>query len=210
MSQKPMALVFVLAVVAILLGACSTASTEIQSQSTPGLNLSAIQVKLSDLALQPDSIRIKAGETVQIALLNDGAIEHDLMVNRATDVHEGQPNGYQKDFFDGLNATSDKIAFVKERGHGTMLKLPSGAQTTLTFSAPTESAGEWEIGCFTSGHSQSGMRGTLIVESGNSATSAANQDGSATPAHSTKQCLISQPTPSDTDTSTSHESCGSQ
>ena len=47
--------------------------------------------------------------------------------------------------------------------HGTMISLQEGMRGTMTFTLPTALRGEWEIGCFLTGHYGRGMHGTLTV-----------------------------------------------
>ena len=148
----------------LVLAGCRTTGTESQPQAAKQPSQPPIQVKMSEFAFQPNSIRIKAGQTVQLELINDGNAEHEFMAGRTVDMHQGEANGYQKDFFDSVKATSDKIKFIKEHGHGSMIRIAAGARTTITFTAPTTVVGEWEVGCFVAGHYPSGMKGTLIVE----------------------------------------------
>ena len=148
----------------LVLASCRSQETASQSQAAKQPSQPPVQVKLSEFAFQPNPIRVKAGETVQLELINDGKNEHEFMAGRTVDMHQGEANGYQKDFFDSVKATSDKIKFIKEHGHGSMIRIPAGARTTITFTAPTTVVGEWEVGCFVVGHYQSGMKGALVVE----------------------------------------------
>ena len=47
--------------------------------------------------------------------------------------------------------------------HGTMISLQEGTRGTMTFTLPIELRGEWETGCFLTGHYGRGMHGTLTV-----------------------------------------------
>ena len=47
--------------------------------------------------------------------------------------------------------------------HGTMVSLQEGGRTSMTFTLPIELRGEWETGCFLTGHYGRGMHGTLTV-----------------------------------------------
>ena len=48
--------------------------------------------------------------------------------------------------------------------HGTMVEAAAGETFLMTFTLPEDRRGEWETGCFLSGHYEAGMHGTLIVE----------------------------------------------
>jgi uncharacterized cupredoxin-like copper-binding protein len=48
--------------------------------------------------------------------------------------------------------------------HGTMVEAAAGQTFLMTFALPEDRRGEWETGCFLSGHYEAGMHGTLIVE----------------------------------------------
>ena len=48
--------------------------------------------------------------------------------------------------------------------HGTMVEAAAGQTFLMTFTLPDDRRGEWETGCFLSGHYEAGMHGTVIVE----------------------------------------------
>lgn len=125
-----------------------------------------IQLQMGELYFKPEPIRLKAGETVQLELINEGQQEHEFMVGREVEMHQGQPDGYATDFFKGvkLSHKTENGKTQQESGHGTMVMLDGNSKATLTFKVPDNRKGEWEVGCFVIGHYQSGMKGKLIVE----------------------------------------------
>lgn len=68
---------------------------------------------------------------------------------------------------DGDDAGDDHNEEETEHGHaGLMVTVqPGGEEVTLTFTVTEEMVGEWEIGCFFSGHYEAGMNATLIITS---------------------------------------------
>lgn len=65
------------ALVALVLAACSgEAATGDGAGADDG---GPITVVMDDMSFEPDAIEVPAGETVTIELVNEGAIEHDLV-----------------------------------------------------------------------------------------------------------------------------------
>ncbi len=145
------------ALLMLLLAACAP-------QATPGAG--AIQVKMGEFYFKPETIQLKAGQQVRIELVNEGKVEHEFMVGREVEMHEGKAETFEKDFFEGIEIahTVEEGKLMKEPGHGTEVELESGGKATLTFTVPADRKGEWEIGCFVPGHYEAGMKGKLVVE----------------------------------------------
>ena len=130
-----------------------------------------VNVVLKDIAFEPKSLQVKAGETVRFVLVNEGNLPHEFilgdkamhaehqkemvamqgkMFTEAMD-HEGMDHGQMMDH-------------GGDHGHGggnTVLVMP-GQRAELTWafrkSAPIEFA------CNVPGHYQAGMVGALTIE----------------------------------------------
>ncbi len=99
-----------------------------------------------------------------LQLINKGKVEHEFMVGREVEKHEGKPEGFEHDFFAGIEVTYKvEEGKVKREEHGFEVELEPGGKATLTFTVPQDRKGEWEIGCFVTGHYEAGMKGVLIV-----------------------------------------------
>lgn len=127
-----------------------------------------VQIQLGEHFFQPEGVKLKAGETVAIELVNQGQLAHEFMIGREATVKQGKADGYQTDFFKGVKlsqtATQGQAKLDVAHGHGAMVKLDGGSKTTLVFTVPKDRAGEWELGCFEPGHYESGMKSKLVVE----------------------------------------------
>lgn len=150
----------------------------------------AIKVTLNEYTFRPERMRVRAGQTVTLTLVNVSAQKklHEFMVGREVAKESGnRPGGYERDFFDrvaikvsnakGIWRSNDGEAKVSGEkkgelssmamgGHGGfMVELKAGGTATLTFTVPADRVGEWEIGCFSEAgdHYVKGMKGKLVV-----------------------------------------------
>ncbi len=149
-----------------------------------------IEVNLADYSFSPEQLRIPAGQLVQLVFTNTGEVEHEFMAGRtvvdgdfAVDlfagleveigtlgaaVPEGHDNsdGHHDDDVDvpaGHDNSDGHHDGDAAAAHGTMISLQEGTRGTMTFTLPTALRGEWETGCFLTGHYGRGMHGTLTV-----------------------------------------------
>lgn len=125
----------------------------------------AITVELGDFYFKPVRLELPAGQTVTLQLINKGKVEHEFMIGREVEYHEGKPEGFEHDFFAEVKVTYtvEKGKVEQEEEHGFEVELEPGGKATLTFTVPADRKGEWEIGCFVPSHYEAGMKGTLIV-----------------------------------------------
>lgn len=138
-------------------------------------------VAMTDYRFEPERITVRPGDTVTLVLLNKSRDrEHEFMVGRKVEMggpFGDRPEGYEEDFFDGLQlevlaadgvtmlmaggaklagmgemgggmAMSDMGGMEMGGGHGFMVQLKPGGRATIRFTVPASRAGQWEIGCF--------------------------------------------------------------
>lgn len=150
------ALTFAITVVALVV-ACGSGKTE---------PIPTVRVEMGEFYFKPDVIKAKEGERVTIELVNKGKVAHEFMVGREVEMHEGAPEGYEHDFFVGIEITflGQKAELEREEGHGTEVIVEADGNATLTFTVPTGTKGKWEFACFIPGHYEAGQKGTFIVE----------------------------------------------
>ena len=132
-----------------------------------------IEVVLKDIAFEPKSIKVKAGETVRFVLVNEGKLPHEFNLgDKAMHAeHQKEMIAMQgKMFTAGMNhegmdhGQMDHGQMGAGHGHAggnTVLVQPGQrAELTWTFrkSAPIEFA------CNVPGHYQAGMVGALTIE----------------------------------------------
>lgn len=117
---------------------------------------------------------MKVGQLVTIHLVNQGALEHELMFGRQVKYDGNRPTGYEVDMFvtggvhPEISTTSQMPAdqHTMEGHTGFMAYLGSTGDTgTITFEVTQEMVGEWEMGCFEleGVHYDQGMHGKFIV-----------------------------------------------
>lgn len=136
-----------------------------------------VEVLLKDIAFEPKSLHVKAGETVRFVLINEGKLPHEFNLgDKAMHAeHQKEMIAMQgKMFTAGMNHEGmdhgqmmnhgQQMDHGAGHGHGggnTVLVMPGQrAELTWTFrkSAPIEFA------CNVPGHYQAGMVGALTIE----------------------------------------------
>ncbi|MGE8390579.1 MAG: cupredoxin domain-containing protein [Pseudomonas sp.] len=128
-----------------------------------------VEVVLKDIAFEPQSLKVKAGETVRFVLINKGQLPHEFNLgDKAMHAeHQKEMVAMQgKLFTAGMNHEGMDHGQMNHGDHGhdagnTVLVQPGQrAELTWTFrqSAPIEFA------CNVPGHYQAGMVGPLTIE----------------------------------------------
>ena len=121
--------------------------------------------------IRPDTIRIRAGFAVGLIVSNRDATRHEFVVGR-----EEGAGIFRQPFFRGVPVRSSGPTLAAEPPtHDTSrtgstgdlvhpnvaLSLAPREAAALSFTAPAERRGVWQIACFIPGH---GERATLIVD----------------------------------------------
>lgn len=129
-------------------------------------NSHVIQIQLGEFYLNPNEIRVVAGQKVRLEINNEGQIRHELMIGHGLELDSGKPEKYEHDLFAGVTLLfeGDKASLEREGHHGTMILLEPGGRGSLTFTAPPGRLGEWEMACFQPNHYESGMKGKFTVK----------------------------------------------
>ncbi|MEK6220925.1 MAG: hypothetical protein N2D54_01595, partial [Chloroflexota bacterium] len=58
-----------------------------------------VTIEMSEYAFSPTDITAVVGQEVTLTLVNVGALDHELMIGKNVEVHDGQPEGYEVDLF---------------------------------------------------------------------------------------------------------------
>lgn len=136
-----------------------------QEEKIPSSN---VRIEMGEFYFAPNVIRMREGQEITIKLVNHGKVAHEFMAGRKVEMHEGVPEGYEHDFFAGIDMhelmfTGTNAELERKEGHGTEVMVESGGSATLTFKVPADTAGNWEFACFVPGHYEAGQKGTFIV-----------------------------------------------
>lgn len=158
----------------LLLTACGGGGSSGAAQPDSSGNLT---IEMTESKYTPDNIELKVGQKVTFTLVNKGEKDHELMIGRNVMMMEGVPNGFEHDFFEGMEPMVMKGGAMAEgmehsdeegMGHsGFMVDVPQGSdQATVTFTVTEDMVGEWEMGCFEDDgqHYDDGMKGKLVVK----------------------------------------------
>lgn len=133
-----------------------------------------VAISMSEFAFDPAKFAVPVGEAVTLTLTNDGEVVHEFMAGRQVKSQDGDTaHGYRQDLFAGIEPTVTREAGVAAdhahddhaHDHGGFVVLADPGETVeVSFTAPPDKTGQWEIGCFQPGHYEAGMRGTLTVQ----------------------------------------------
>ncbi|MFJ3073411.1 plastocyanin/azurin family copper-binding protein [Pseudomonas sp. NPDC087029] len=128
-----------------------------------------VEVVLKDIAFEPKSLQVKAGETVRFVLINQGQLPHEFNLgDKAMHAeHQKEMLAMQgKIFTAGMNHEGMDHGQMNHGAHGhdtgnTVLVQPGQrAELTWTF----RKAAPIEFACNVPGHYQAGMVGPLTIE----------------------------------------------
>lgn len=132
-------------------------------------------LEMNEYAFTPADLEVQVGQEVTLNLVNQGQLEHELMIGREVEYAENRPNGYQEDLFavagvepEISGGSTSEMDLTSEHMHdnpGTMVVVQPENQASLTFTVTDDMLGEWELGCFSQDgvHYAAGMQGKLVV-----------------------------------------------
>lgn len=138
-----------------------------------------VEIKLGDMFFAPESLEVKAGETVRFVLKNQGSLLHEFNLGRAA-MHAEHQKHMQQMMDSGAMSSAGMNHSMQGMdhsqmghagmNHGDMMKMHHDgnsvlvepgktAELTWTFSRATE----LEFACNMPGHYQAGMVGKMKV-----------------------------------------------
>ena len=133
-----------------------------------------LDVRLTSEGIVPDSLRMAAGDTVRLSVVNatDRALE--FMIGR-----DPTASAFMTPFFAGvemLRMEGPILATETPTGAGrparpggemrhqqVLFYLRPGERGAVTFTVPADRAGVWQMACFLEGHAQEGFSGVVMV-----------------------------------------------
>jgi plastocyanin len=96
LKMKRLSALVLLCVFVVLLTACGGSAASPDSSGE-------LVIDLSEFAFDPDNIEIEAGQKVTFILNNSGEKEHEFMIGREVRIVDDVPDGFEHDFFEGLD-----------------------------------------------------------------------------------------------------------
>lgn len=148
----------------------------VRCQPPEPLAKAVIQIRMDEYSFEPEEIRLKSGQEVELKLLNHGSVAHNFLVGRGVEAEDGISSGFATDFFSGVHVdyNTKNGRFKKDPGDTTEVELESLGEAILAFVVSPTLKGQWEIACFmamrdeTGGvkgtHYEAKMKGRLVVE----------------------------------------------
>lgn len=146
-------LILVLIVVTLLVGCQGQAA-----EPTPMPDVVGVTITMNDIHYDLETIEVEAGDALVITLINEGALEHDFVIEElpmagAPHIHEMDEAGGEHEHDLGQTAAAGEPDLHFAAMPGTI------STATLT---PTE-PGRYPFYCSVAGHKEAGMEGVLVV-----------------------------------------------
>ena len=126
-----------------------TTETAFGKSGDPKKVTRTVNVTMSDrMRYTPDSIQVKAGETIKLVVKNEGKIMHELVLGRAQDLK--------------AHAELMKKHPGMEHDEPYMAHVAPGKTETIVWQF--NKSGEFQFGCLIPGHFEAGMIGKIVVK----------------------------------------------
>jgi uncharacterized cupredoxin-like copper-binding protein len=161
--MKARMIILFLALAALGLAACGGAAPQLEPVN--------VNIVMTEYAFQPANIELKVGQQATFELVNNGQLQHEILIGRTVLKENNRPVGYEVDLFEtaGVEPVVSVSAQPEAEGeeeHGFVVIVPIGATAAMTFPVTEAMVGEWEIGCFEQDgvHYDAGMKGILSVK----------------------------------------------
>ncbi len=111
-----------------------------------------VEITMTEFAFTPDTVTVKAGETIRFVVTNDGQIEHEFRPTTVAGADEHLASGHTDHEEEGAEGEAHE--------EGEILVQPG---ETKTLDVHFDEAGEYTIyACLLPGHYESGMVGEFI------------------------------------------------
>ena len=137
-------------VTALLTAACGDSDGARASGDGPAVK--TVEVKMVDLAYEPEDLAVEAGQEVRFVFVNAGKIRHEAYIGDAKEQAAHEDEMKDGDSGGGHDAHG---------GGNPKITVEPGQEGDLTYRF--EEAGTFEIGCHEPGHYDAGMKLTVVV-----------------------------------------------
>lgn len=170
----------------VLLAALAlTASACIADETDPNVAFvegdGQVTIVMDEFSFTAPRINVDAGATIRLTLVNEGSVDHELMIGRGPQA----AGGYGDDLLAVMlpvegdstvamaaqDETHDDDEGMATETHddegmdhaGAHVTVEPGQRIELLLTVPADANGEWELGCFIEGHYEGGMKGRFTV-----------------------------------------------
>ncbi|MDT8305548.1 MAG: plastocyanin/azurin family copper-binding protein [Anaerolineae bacterium] len=136
----------------VLLAGCQAAAP------TPMPDVVGVTITMDDIHYDTETIEIDAGDVLVITLINEGALEHDFVIEELP--MAGAPHIHEMDEEGGEHEHDEEHTPQAGEPDLHFAAMPGTISTaTLTPAEP----GRYPFYCSVAGHKEAGMEGVLIV-----------------------------------------------
>jgi plastocyanin len=111
--MKPQFRILLIAIMAILLVACSAESEPEEVEYT---------IEMTEFSYAPEDIELKVGQTVTLNLVNLGQLDHEIMIGREVKMDNSLPAGYELDMFEHAGVEPVVVMEMHENEHMRKLR----------------------------------------------------------------------------------------
>ena len=119
-----------------------------------------VNVTMTDNAFDLRSLRVKKGQTVHFVITNKGTLPHEFTIEDAKYGVMARKMMKQMADIGEDTASPEHAAMHGAAGNSATLKAGETKDIVWTFSKP----GKFEYACNVPGHSEGGMKGTILVK----------------------------------------------
>lgn len=160
---RRVAVVGSLIAVAVLMG-CSGSTGERTGSSAPNAG-EVMVVVATDLAFQPQEIRVPVDQRVTVRLQNKGKVLHDWTVERiaVTGAETRGSDSHAMGPGDGMGGAMGSGGMMSGSAGAGDLHVAAEAGRVADITFTPEQSGEYVFYCTVAGHRQAGMEGRLVV-----------------------------------------------
>ena len=126
-----------------------------------------LTLTMTDFALTPKAVAVKAGAAVELTLINKGAVQHEFMLYTPLGnmgmTMDMDAWGAESTYFKGIGTVEVVSDGRTSRTSGMeRVMVDPGKSVTVRFVA--KRTGTFEFGCHITGHYEAGMKGALTVK----------------------------------------------
>lgn len=139
-----------------------------RSATTPDAD-GRLEIAMEDYRFVPPEVTVPAEEPVTLVFDNHDEVGHHVTFGRDLIVEDGVEVGYEQDLFASapvqVSPSRARVGPSEGFPNFTILVEP-GATVEVITTLPTDTAGTWQLGCFTARgcHYRTGLVGELTVE----------------------------------------------
>lgn len=155
----------------VLLGLLLTTIGLAQDEDEATPEAIPLEIILGDFYFKVDEqeqnapVALEVGKTYKFEFKNVGKQDHEILWGRSPSKTEtGDVGDYQTNLFDATEAKIEADGWDAVVSGLKELEVKVGHASEVIITIPESAKGEWEMGCFISGHYKAGMHVPFIIQ----------------------------------------------